>query len=69
MAQLSEYKYKNRRVILTNDIQEKAFKMMASYGVNISQFIRSAVKEKISKDWSQIKENHKNELEKKDCPF
>lgn len=36
--------------------QKKAFETLEKYDVNINQFIRQAVKEKLSKDWKGIKE-------------
>jgi len=54
MAQQIEYQYKHRRVILTNNIQEETFKTMESYGVNISQFIRQAIKEKLNREWKFV---------------
>jgi len=62
MAQRTEYQYKHRRVILTNNIQEETFKTMESYGVNISQFIRQAIKEKIDREWKNIKELHEKKI-------
>jgi len=62
MAQRTEYQYKHRRVILTNNIQEETFKTMESYGVNISQFIRQAIKEKINREWKNIKELHEKKI-------
>ncbi len=62
MAQQIEYQYKHRRVILTNEIQEQTLKKMESYGVNISQFIRLAIKEKIDREWKDIKELHEKKI-------
>lgn len=36
--------------------QKKSLQNLESYGINISQFIRSAVSEKIKRDWKAIKE-------------
>lgn len=36
--------------------QKRAFETLEGYGVNINDFIRIAVKEKIKKDWRSIKE-------------
>jgi hypothetical protein len=36
--------------------QKRAFKTLEEYGVNVNDFIRIAVKEKIKKDWKSIKE-------------
>ena len=40
--------------------QKKTFEILENYGVNINQFIRQAVKEKLQRDWKSIKEK-KNE--------
>lgn len=45
--------------------QAKSLKTLEEYGVNVSQFIRLAIKEKISKDWKSIKE----EKERVKMPF
>lgn len=45
--------------------QHKSLLKLESYGVNVNQFIRQAIKEKISRDWKQIKENK----EKEKLPF
>jgi hypothetical protein len=39
--------------------------ILEDYGVNVNQFIRQATKEKLSRDWKQIKES---KLKSK-CPF
>ena len=36
--------------------QKKTFEILENYGVNINQFIRQAVKEKLQRDWKSIKE-------------
>ena len=47
-------------------IQVKSLDKLEEYGVNVSQFIRQATKEKIEREWKQIKIKH----ESKDvCPF
>jgi hypothetical protein len=38
--------------------QKRAFKIMKEYGVNISQFARAAIDEKLKRDWPSIKEKH-----------
>ncbi len=43
--------------------QKNALKTLEIYGVNVNQFIRLAVKEKIQRDWKEIKEKkEKNKL-------
>jgi len=56
---------KYKKVIGFTETQQKAFKTLESYGVNVNQFTRLAVKEKLQRDWKQIKENK----EKVKCPF
>jgi hypothetical protein len=36
--------------------QIEAFKTLEQYDVNVNQFIRSAVKEKLKREWKTIKE-------------
>ena len=36
--------------------QAESLNILKSYNVNISKFIRQAIKEKIKRDWKQIKE-------------
>jgi hypothetical protein len=45
--------------------QKRAFKKLENYGVNISHFIRIAIREKIQRDWKTIKE----EKERTKLPF
>lgn len=45
--------------------QADSLKILESYNINVSQFIRQAVKEKLQKEWKQIK--HKKETIK--TPF
>lgn len=58
-------KLTNRQVIMISDKQAESLKVLKSYDVNVSQFIRLAIKEKLSKDWKSIKEKK----EKVYCPF
>lgn len=37
--------------------QSESLQKLKDYDVNISQFIRLAIEEKIKRDWKQIKEN------------
>ncbi len=45
--------------------QAESLKTLESYNVNVSQFIRQAIKEKLQKEWKQIKE----EKERVKLPF
>ena len=54
-----------KKVIGFTKVQQNAFKTLESYGVNVNQFIRLAISEKLKKDWKTIKEKK----EKVYCPF
>jgi hypothetical protein len=45
-----------KKVIGFTKQQKEAFKTLEEYGVNVNQFIRAAVKEKLKRDWKSIKE-------------
>ena len=45
--------------------QKRAFEVLEKNGVNVAKFIRSAIQEKIERDWKQIKE----QKEKEYCQF
>ena len=49
-----QYTYKKQ--IGFTEMQRKSLEKLEGYGVNINQFIRQAVKEKITRDWKQIKQ-------------
>jgi len=52
-----------KKLIGFTEQQQNAFKTLEDYNVNVNQFIRSAIKEKLQRDWKQIKENkHKIKL-------
>ena len=57
-------KLTKRQVIMITETQDKSLNILKSYNVNFSQFIRTAIKEKIKRDWKSIKENNKYY-----CPF
>lgn len=57
--------YSVRQVILITNQQHESILKLSKYDVNISQFIRQAIKEKIQRDWKIIKE----EKEKIKLPF
>lgn len=44
------------KTIKFSKAQMQTLQTLENYNVNISQFIRIAVKEKISRDWKKIKE-------------
>jgi hypothetical protein len=45
--------------------QAESLQILENYNVNVSQFIRQAIKEKLQNDWKSIKEKK----EKNKCPF
>lgn len=58
-----QYTYKKQ--VGFTEKQHKSLVKLEEYGVNINQFIRIAIKEKIKRDWKTIKE----EKEKIKLPF
>lgn len=55
----------NIKSIRFSDVQMESLRKLEDYGVDVSQFIRIAIKEKIKRDWKIIKE----EKEKIKLPF
>jgi hypothetical protein len=53
-----------KKVISFTEQQKKSLKKLEQYDVNVNEFIRIAVREKIQKDWKGIKESKDNY-----CPF
>lgn len=47
-----------KKVIGFTEIQRQSLLTLENYGVNVNQFIRQSVKEKLHRDWKQIKEKH-----------
>ena len=47
--------YTEKHTIRLTKIQSESLSIIESKGVNISQFIRIAIKEKIQRDWAKIK--------------
>jgi len=65
MSKPIELQYTYKKQISFTKQQQNAFKILESYDINVNQFIRSAVKEKIQREWKSIKE----EKNKTKCPF
>jgi len=42
---------------MITEVQAKSLAKLKDYDVNIAQFIRDAIREKIAKDWPKIKES------------
>ena len=49
-------KLTNRQVIMISDMQANSLVVLKSYKVNVSQFIRQAIKEKLQREWQGIKQ-------------
>lgn len=60
-----ELQYSYKKVIGFTNQQKKAFEILESYGINVNQFIRAAIKEKLQRDWKSIKETKTKGY----CPF
>lgn len=58
-------KYSKSRTFKLSEIQDNTLNKLEGLGINVSQFIRLAIAEKIKKDYKKIKEKKV----KKDCPF
>ena len=65
MGLVPEYKKDKRITIGFDNIQFKSLQTLKEYDVNINQFIRLAIKEKLKRDWKSIKE----EKERIKLPF
>lgn len=50
---------------MISEEQAKSLNVLANYGINVSNFIRIAIREKINRDWKKIKEEKINDY----CPF
>jgi len=53
------------KTIRFSEVQMNSLFILENYGVNVNQFIRIAISEKLQKDWKTIKEKK----EKIICPF
>ena len=67
-------KYTEKQVFMCSKIQKQTLQNLhKKYKINISQFIRDAIKEKIERDSCGILKNHKDILalikKLNDCPF
>ena len=60
-----DYKKVNRITVGFNSIQYDSLMKLKYYDVNLSQFIRIAIKEKIKRDWLIIREKK----QKQKLPF
>lgn len=53
------------KTIRFSESQMNSLSILEYYGVNVNHFVRLAVKEKLQRDWKNIKESK----EKVKCPF
>lgn len=53
-----------KKVLSFNETQKKALKKLKEYDVNVNEFIRIAIREKLTREWKQIKQQKDNY-----CPF
>ncbi len=58
-------KYTERQTVMISKVQKESLETLRSYNVNVSQFIRRAIKEKLQRDWKSIKEKKNKDY----CPF
>ena len=60
--------YTESKTIKFSKQQIEAFEELKKYNINVPNFVRAAIKEKLKRDWKQIKID-KLEKEKFKCPF
>lgn len=53
------------KTIRFSETQMNSLSILESYGINVNQFIRVAVKDKLARDWKTIKESKVKNV----CPF
>ena len=58
-------KYTVRQVVMISETQANSLSVLKKHNINVSQFIRQAIKEKIHREWKQIKQK---ESRIKDAP-
>ena len=52
-----------KQEVMISEIQANSLKILKSKGVNVSQFIRQSIKEKLQRDWKEIKLKHERRIE------
>jgi post-segregation antitoxin (ccd killing protein) len=57
--------FTERKTIMISKTQSESLDVLKSYNVNVSKFIRTAIREKLKRDWKSIKEKQI----KGHCPF
>lgn len=58
-------KYTKTKVLRISEVQDQTLKKMKLLGVDVSQFCRTAIKEKIKRDYKDLLPKQKKEY----CPF
>ena len=58
-------KYTKTKSLKITDIQDSTLKKLDSYGINVAQFMRDAISEKIAKDYQYLVPKQKTVR----CPF
>ena len=56
MPKQIEYQFIYKKQIGFTKQQKEAFETLKKYNVNVNSFIRTAIKEKLKRDWEIIKE-------------
>ena len=56
MSKPIEIQYVYKKQLSLTKQQKKAFEVLKQYDVNINDFIRIAISEKLKRDWKSIKE-------------
>ena len=51
-----DLQYTYKKLIGFTQTQKLAFEKLEKYDVNVSQFIRQAIKEKLKREWKEIKD-------------
>jgi len=62
MPKLIDNQYIFKKKIGFTQEQKFAFETLKLYNINVNQFIRQAIKEKLQRDWKEIKYNYEYEL-------
>ena len=57
MPKQIEYQFIYKKQIGFTKQQKEAFETLKKYNVNVNSFIRTAIKEKLKRDWKIIKED------------
>ena len=65
MSKPIELQYTYKKLLSFTNQQKQAFETLEKYNVNVNNFVRIAVREKLQREWKSIKESKP----KDDCPF